>query len=71
MRTCLSHPKAAVSQEERAVSWEVAVSVILSKKVYMYMVSETELFHCTVPQLFDKKAILHTVSNAGIYVLFK
>jgi hypothetical protein len=26
-----------VSQEERSVSWEVIVSVILSKKVYVYM----------------------------------
>jgi hypothetical protein len=33
--------------------WEVMVSVILSKTLYMYIcpfrtVSETELFHCTV-----------------------
>lgn len=26
-----------LSQEERSVFWEVIVSVILSKKVYMYM----------------------------------
>jgi hypothetical protein len=30
-------------------------------------VSERELFHCTVPQLFDKKEMLRTVSNTGIY----
>jgi hypothetical protein len=62
-----------VSQEERPVFWEVIVSVILSKnKVYIYM--------CPIPngcrdrtislyssKIADKKEILRTVSNIGIY----
>jgi hypothetical protein len=50
-------------QEERSVFWTVIVSVILSKKcVYMYM--------CPIPngsKTVDKKEILRTVSNTGIY----
>ena len=63
-----------VYQEERSVFWEVIVSVILSKNVYMNM--------CPIPNGFwdraiwmynrkivDKKGILRvrTVSNTGIY----
>jgi hypothetical protein len=33
-----------VAQEERSLFWEVTVSVILSKKVYMYM--------CPIPNGF-------------------
>jgi hypothetical protein len=48
------------------------VSVALSKRLYTYMslfrtVSEIELFHCTFPKTVDKKEILRTVPNAGIY----
>jgi hypothetical protein len=43
-----------VPQEERSIFWEVIVSVILSKNVYMNMcpipVSAIELFHCTDEQ---------------------
>jgi hypothetical protein len=61
-----------MSQEERSIFWEVIVSVILSKKMYIYI--------CTIPKGFqditislynskivDKKEILRTVSNTGIY----
>jgi hypothetical protein len=61
-----------MSQEERSIFWEVIVSVILRKKVYMYM--------CPIPNGFrdrdislyrskivDKKEILRTVSDTGIY----
>jgi hypothetical protein len=51
-----------VPQEERSVFWEIIVSVILRKKVYMYM--------CPIPnrsKIVDKKEILRTVSNTGIY----
>jgi hypothetical protein len=48
------------------------VLVIVSKKncmctcVIFQMVSEMELFHCTVPKLMIRK-ILCTASNIGIY----
>jgi len=63
-----------VSQEERSVFWDVIVSAILNKNVYMNM--------CPIPNGFrdrailmynskivDKKEILRvrTVSNTGIY----
>jgi hypothetical protein len=61
-----------VSQKERSIFWEVTVSVILSKKVYMYT--------CPIPnglrdraislyssKYVDKKEILRTVSNTGVY----
>jgi hypothetical protein len=38
-----------VSQEERSIFWEVTVSVILSKNVYIYM--------CTIPNGFRDRAI--------------
>jgi hypothetical protein len=61
-----------VSQEERSIFWEVIVVVILNKEVHTYM--------CPIPNGFqdraislcsskivDKKNILCTVSNSGIY----
>jgi hypothetical protein len=61
-----------VPQEEMSIFWEVIISVILSKKLYMY--------RCPIPndfldraislyssKILDKKEILHTVSNTGIY----
>jgi hypothetical protein len=39
-----------VSQEERTIFWEVTVSVILSKKLYMNM--------CPIPNGFRDRAIL-------------
>ena len=47
-----------VSQEERSIFWEVTLSVILSKNVYM-----------NNRKIVDKKEILCvlTVSNTGIY----
>jgi hypothetical protein len=63
-----------MSQEERSIFREVIVSVILSKKVYMY------IHVCPIPNGFrdraislysfkivDKKEILRTVSDTGIY----
>jgi hypothetical protein len=38
-----------VSQEERSIFWEVTVSVILRKEVYMYM--------CPIPNGFRNKSI--------------
>jgi hypothetical protein len=59
-------------QEERSIFWDVIISVILSKNcictcVLFRTFSEIMLFHCTVSKLFDKKEILRTVSNVGIY----
>ena len=59
-----------MSQDEISIFWEVIVSVILSKNVYMKM--------CPIPNGFqgmcnrkivDKKEVLRirTVSNTGIY----
>jgi hypothetical protein len=46
-----------MSYEERSIFWEVTVTVIQSKEVYMYMyvcpvpnISEIQLFHCTDEQ---------------------
>jgi hypothetical protein len=41
--------KYTVSQEERSIFWEVIVSVILSRKMYMYM--------CPIPNGFRDGAI--------------
>jgi hypothetical protein len=42
-----------MSQEERSIFWEVIVSVILSKKLYMYM--------CPIPNGFPERAVsLHS-----------
>jgi hypothetical protein len=61
-----------VSQEERSVFWEVIVSVILSKKLYGYMCPIPNSFRDTAISLYssknvDKKEMLRTVSNTGIY----
>ena len=61
-----------MSQEERSIFWEVIVSVIRSKIVYMYMCpipngfrdGAISLYSC---KIVDKKNILRTVSNTGIY----
>jgi hypothetical protein len=63
-----------VSQEERLIFWEVIVSAILSKKLY------TRMYTCPIrngfrdraislysSKIIDKKEILRTVSNTGIY----
>jgi hypothetical protein len=57
-----------VSQEEGPIFWEV----ILTKKVYMYMCPIPNGFWDRAISLYssdivDKKEILHTVSNTGIY----
>jgi hypothetical protein len=50
-----------VFQEEKSIFWEVIVSVILNKKLYIYTyvlfrtASEIEIFHCIVPDLFIRK----------------
>jgi hypothetical protein len=44
-------------QEERSIFWEVIVSVILSKKLYMYM--------CPTPNGFQDTAISLYSSNIG------
>jgi hypothetical protein len=50
-----------VSQEERSVFWEVVISVILSKRVYVYMLCSVvngfrgTAVHCTVPKLLIRK----------------
>jgi hypothetical protein len=61
-----------MSQKERSIFWEVTVSVILSKKVYMYMCPNPNVFRDTAISLYsskivDKKEILLTLSNTGIY----
>jgi hypothetical protein len=65
-------PIYSVSQEERSLFWEVIVSVILSKKVYMYMCPIPNGFWDRAISLYsskivDKKQLLLTVSNTGIY----
>jgi hypothetical protein len=48
-----------VSREERSVFWEVIVSVILSKKVYMYM--------CPIPRdLRDRAVSLYRVATRHV-----
>jgi hypothetical protein len=56
----------------KSILWEVIVSVIVSEKRYMYMCSIPNGFRDTAISLHsfkivDKKEILRTVSNAGIY----
>jgi hypothetical protein len=53
-----------VSQEERSVFWKVIVSVIVNKKVYMYMCLipnrfQVKLFHSTVPKLCKERDITY------------
>jgi hypothetical protein len=59
-------------EEERSIFWEVTVSAILSKNVHMYMCPIPNDFRDTAISLYssiivDKKEILLTVSNTGIY----
>jgi hypothetical protein len=61
-----------MSQEETSIFWEVTVSAILSKKVYMYMWPIPNCFQDRAISLYssktvDKKEILRTVSNTRIY----
>jgi hypothetical protein len=61
-----------VCQEEMSIFWEVIVSVILSKKCYMYMCPIPNGFRNRVISLYsskivDKKEILRAVSNSGVY----
>jgi hypothetical protein len=61
-----------VSQEERLIFWDVIVAVILSKKVYTYMYPILNSFRDRAISLYsskivDKKEILRTVTNTGIY----
>jgi ABC-type polysaccharide/polyol phosphate export permease len=61
-----------VSQEKRSVFWEVIVSVILSRTFYMYMCFILNGFRDRAISLYsskivDKKEILPTVPNTGIY----
>jgi hypothetical protein len=49
-----------MSQKERSIFWEVTVSVILSKKLYMYMCPipngfRDRAFHFKVPKLLIKR----------------
>jgi hypothetical protein len=65
-------PLCRVSEEERSIFWEVIVSFILSKKVYMYMCPIPNGFRDSAISLyrskfFGKREILRTVSNTGIY----
>jgi hypothetical protein len=48
--SCLAALLYRVSQEERTIFWEVKVSAILSKKLYMNM--------CPIPNGFRDRAIL-------------
>jgi hypothetical protein len=62
-----------MSEEERSIFWEAIVSVILSKKLYMYMYHIPNGFQDTDISLYsskivDKIEILRTVSNTCIYV---
>jgi hypothetical protein len=57
-----------------SIFWEVIVSVILSKEVYMYMCSILNSFRDGAISLYsskivDKKEILRTDSNTSIYCL--
>ena len=61
-----------ISPEEMSIFWEVIVSVILSKKMYMYTCPIPKSFRDTDISLYsckivDKKEILRIVSNIGIY----
>jgi hypothetical protein len=62
-----------MSHEERSIFWEVIGLVILSK-MYMYMCpilnsSRDRAVSLYSSKTVDKKEILHTVSNTGIYYL--
>jgi hypothetical protein len=62
-----------MSQEGKSIFWEVIVSAIVSKTVYTYMYLIPNGFRDRAIWLYgskivDRKEILHTVSNSGIYV---
>jgi hypothetical protein len=61
-----------VSHVERSIFWEVTVSAILSKKMYMYMCPISNCFRDRAISLYsskiiDKKVILRTASNTDNY----
>jgi len=62
-----------VSQEERSIFWEVIVSVILSKNIYMMSPIPNGFWDRVIwmynRKIVDKKEILRvrTVSNTGVY----
>jgi hypothetical protein len=61
-----------MSQEEGPIFWKATVSVILSKKLCMYVCPIPNGFRDRTISLYsyktvDKKEILRTVSNTGIY----
>jgi hypothetical protein len=61
-----------MSQKERSIFWEVILSVILSKKLCMYMCPIPNIFRDRAISLYsskiiDRKEILRAVSNTGIY----
>jgi hypothetical protein len=63
-----------MSQEERSTFWEVIVSVILSKILYMYLCRIPNGFRDRAISLYsskivDKKKILYTVSDTDNYCL--
>jgi hypothetical protein len=53
-----------MSKEERSVFWEVTVSVILSKKVYMYMCSIPNGFRDRAISLY-RRATRHVLTDVG------
>ena len=62
-----------VSQEEKSIFWEVIVSVILSKSVYMNMCPTPNGFRDRTIWMYNRKIVekeilrVSTVSNTGIY----
>jgi len=63
-----------VSPEERSIFWEVIVSVILSKNVYMNMCHIPNGFRDRAIWMYNRKIVnkkeillVRTVSNTGIY----
>jgi hypothetical protein len=60
------------SQVERSIFWEVKISVILSKKLYMYIFPIPNGFRGSAislysPKIVDNKGMLRTVSITVIY----
>jgi hypothetical protein len=55
-----------VSQEERSIFWEVIVSVILSKKLFMYMCPIPDGFQDRVISLYSSKLLI----RKRYYILF-
>jgi hypothetical protein len=59
-------------QEERSTFWNVIVSAIVSKKVYMYICPTPNGFRDIVISLHSSKIggnkeVLRTITNTGIY----